>query len=342
MAVFTPLSADDIRALLARYDAGDYVSHDGILSGVENTNFVVETTKGRFVATLIERRITPNDLPFILGFADALAAHGIPAASPLRTHDDALFTTLKNKPALLTPFLDGTAVTAPTSNDAAAIGDLLARMHTAAAHYPARAANRMALPAWRALLDECRDHGLPDDIFSIIDDELMFQSGIWQDMNTPSGACHLDLFPDNVFFKDGGVSGVIDFYFSATAPYVYDLMLTVNAWCYDNGKPVIPRLFALIEAYDKTRPLSTAEKNMMPALGRAAALRIFATRQHAQCHPQDGGQVTAKDPLEYLRILISHRMDDILGRMWAQAELAKIDSDDDASPLNDNDRDEGM
>jgi len=176
-------------------------------------------------------------------------------------------------------------------------------MHLATESFKEQRANSMSMPAWRTLISACSGKA---DVVPFLLEELDFIEKKWP-RHLFGGAVHADLFPDNVFFTGEKLTGVIDFYFACTDVFVYDLMLAFNAWCFEatGFNPQKARLF--IEAYQKERPLSGAEQRWMNFFGRAAALRIIATRLYDWLHPVPGAVITPKDPGHYLNILRFHQ-----------------------------------
>lgn len=305
MAVYTHISEKELVQYLTLFNIGALVSFSGITDGVENTNYRIVTTHGTFILTLFEKRTRREDLPFILSFMTHLHGNGISCPDVILSKAGERITDFRDKPAIIITFLEGKWLPYTVVSHAAAIGALLARMHIAGGSFKPRRENSMSLPAWKSLISNCgmRPDEIEAGLTGLLKKELGFlEAGCPQDL--PSGAVHADLFPDNVFFTGENVSGVIDFYFSCTDTFVYDLMLTINAWCFDTaGNPDAGKSAALLEAYQRERPLSPAEKKSLPFFGRAAALRIIATRLYDWLHPVPGAVIKMKDPLEYVRIL---------------------------------------
>lgn len=294
MAVYTSLDAQQIKDFLKRKPLGEYLKHQGITQGIENTNYLLSTTSGQFILTLIEKRTDPQDLPFIFSFMNHLNKRGITVPGILAQD------TLAGKPAVILSFLPGRDARDDVimPDHCAQVGALLARMHNASQDFTQTRTNPVGLPQWQAMFDKVKaglEPKLTDAIETILKECARDD---WHDL--PRGAVHADLFPDNVFFKDGGLSGVIDFYFACTSAYTYDLALTVNAWCYDSAGAIITaRLKALMNAYESVRPLNTQERAAFPLLRRAAALRILMTRLYDWAFTSKDAVVVKKDPLEY-------------------------------------------
>jgi homoserine kinase type II len=309
MAVYTPVSEEDLADFLRDYDLGHPVSLEGIAQGVENSNYRLETDTGHYVLTLFERRVNPADLPYFLALMDHLAARELPCPRPVRRHDGAMQGTLCGRRAAIVTFLPGETVGKPLANHAAQAGAMLARLHLAGGDFAGRRTNHLGPAGWRGLfdgmrgrLDELRD-GLEDDSAAWLDDIIAdWPTGLIE------GTIHADLFPDNVLFDDNRLTGVIDFYFACTDVYAYDLAIMLNAWGFTPEGTFLPELAAaLFEGYGRERPLMPAERDAMPLLAQGAAMRFFLTRAHDWLNQVPGALVTVKNPLDYEARLRFHR-----------------------------------
>lgn len=302
MAVFTHVTEPELSAFLDGYALGSLVSFEGIAQGVDNTNYKITTTRGRYVLTLFESRIRVEDIPFFLGFTAHLAANDIACPGPMTDRRGETLRVLCGKPAALFPFLEG----APTDKAditpalCAQLGTLLARMHSAGAGFPMSQSNSMGFDAWEVRLKKTGDQGFP------FLEKLQALRQKWPS-DLPVGAVHLDLFPDNVFSLDGHICAVIDFYFSGTDFLAYDLAIVLNAWCFDrNGAFVEDRWAALRDAYQAIRPLTQEEKLAFPVLLQGAAMRFLASRLHDLVFHDPKALVTPHDPQEYMDRLAFH------------------------------------
>lgn len=309
MSVYTPVTAPELEAWLTRYAVGELVSQSPIATGIENTNYFVTTTNGRYVLTLYER-LPANELPFYLNLMAHLANAGVECPAPIRDRTGTLFGTLNGKPASLVTRVDGAPIEVPDVAHCAAVGDALGRMHVASATYRARLANRRG-PAWWWQAARAVRPFITAPQSDLLAAELKFLTGFAK-VRLPRGAIHGDLFCDNVLFVGERVSGIIDFGFAATDALAYDLAITVNDWCIDkdrNGALVPELVAALAGAYDAVRPLSTDERAQWPALLRAAAMRFWISRLYDLHLPRPGELVHAHDPAHFERIL-RHRIED--------------------------------
>jgi len=305
MSVYTPVTVAELEAWLARYAVGSLVELAPIAAGIENTNYFVTTTKGRWVLTLYERLPTA-ELPFYLNLMAHLARAGVECPAPAPDRTGALFSLLNGKPAGLVTRLDGTPMLAPDEAHCAAVGAALGRLHVASAGYRARLTNRRGPGWWRQAARAVRPF-LGADQNELLAAELRFQTGFGKG-GMPKGAIHGDLFRDNVLFVDGRVSGIIDFGFAATDFLAYDLAITVNDWCVvttgaAKGDLVPELVRATTTAYQAVRPLSASEREQWPALLRAAALRFWLSRLYDLHLPRPGELTHAHDPAHFERIL---------------------------------------
>lgn len=310
MAVFTPVSRDALERWIRRFDLGRVLSFEAIATGIENTNYFVDTERGRFVLTLFER-LPAGHLPFHLGLMHHLAAHRIPCPDPVPDRDGRTLDTLEGKPAALVTRLPGRAVDTPQAGHCAEVGALLARMHLAAADYPGTMANPRGLDWWRAVAPQLLRLVEPAQA-ELLRDELAAQqafAGSAQDLALPRSAVHADLFRDNVLFDADRVGGVIDFWFAATDRWLFDLAVTCNDWCIDDttGEFDRGRLAALLDGYRRLRPLPDAERAAWPIMLRAAAFRFWMSRLFDLHLPRPAEMVTPKDPAHFERILRARR-----------------------------------
>ncbi|MBI1364854.1 MAG: homoserine kinase [Alphaproteobacteria bacterium] len=309
MAVYTPISEDVLARAIARYDLGALERFEGIAEGVENSNFHVFTSRGRYVLTLFEKRVRADDIPFFLALMEHLAARGAPAPAPIADRRGVVLQEIAGRPAVFAAFLPGAARMQPGPADCRALGETMARLHAAGADFPRLRPNDLGPEGWRALADKCRNRAdeCAPGLAGLIDDEISFLRAAWPE-NLPSGVIHADLFPDNVFFcAEGRISGVIDFYFACTDALAYDLAVSLNSWCWQGREWRSANRDAMIAGYESVRSLTHAERTALPLLLRGAALRFLLTRLHDFLHQVEGAVVTVKDPLEYRDLLLFHR-----------------------------------
>jgi homoserine kinase type II len=309
MAVYTDVAAEDLTPFLADYDIGGLLAYKGIAEGVENSNFLVHTTRGYFILTLYERRVAAGDLPFFLALMEHLASRGITCPQPVKTRAGQTLGKLAGRPAAIVTFLDGMWIRRPSAAHAASLGEALARLHLAGADFAMQRKNALSVAGWRVLYEACRERAntVQSDLRAVLAAELDRLERDWP-QGLPQGVIHADLFPDNVFFLGNKLSGLIDFYFACTDTLVYDVAICLNAWCFEPDHSYnVTKGRALLASYAKTRPLSAQEWEKLPLLARGAALRFLLTRLVDWLDVPPGALVRPKDPLEYLRKLRFHQ-----------------------------------
>ncbi|WP_311274129.1 homoserine kinase [Methylobacterium sp. WCS2018Hpa-22] len=309
MAVYTEVSDEALTAFLSEYEIGTLLSYKGIAEGVENTNFFLHTTAGSYILTLYEKRVNAGDLPFFLNLMQHLAARGLACPQPIARRDGVALGTLCGRPAVIVSFLEGVSVKRPTADHCRALGVALAGLHRAGSDFGMTRANNLSVEAWQPLFEaagpaaDSVSEGLTERVRG---DLAVLQAG-WP-RGLPSGVIHADLFTDNVFFIGDDLSGLIDFYFSCTDAFAYDLAICLNAWCFEADGTFFPEKGeAMIAGYQSVRRLQDDEVAALPILCRGAALRFMLTRLVDWLNVPPGALVQPKDPLEYDRRLVFHR-----------------------------------
>ncbi|HAF42371.1 MAG TPA: homoserine kinase [Sphingobium sp.] len=311
MAVYTHVPAEDIDAFLARYDAGRLVSAKGIAEGVENSNYLLETTGAdghghRYILTLYEKRVDEADLPFFMDLLDHLGARGCQVPRFIADREGRRLQQLSGRPACLIEFLTGISVTEPTPGQARAAGVALGELHKAAQGFAGERRNALDKDGWHALAARCGDDfdEIQPGLAARVAQELAFLDAHWP-ADLPRSVIHADLFPDNVLMLGEEVTGLIDFYFSCTDIRAYDLAVTHSAWVFSNDGATWfgDRAAALGAGYARSHGLTEAERAAFPILCRGAALRFLLTRAYDWINTPADALVTRKDPLAYLRRL---------------------------------------
>ncbi len=309
MAVYTEVGDAELESFLAEYDIGQAESFKGIAEGVENSNYLLTTNRAQFIVTLYEKRVDPKDLPFFLGLMDHLAERGINCPKPIHGRDGKALRALAGKPAAITSFLHGLWPRRIALKHCAPVGEALAKFHLAGQDFAPKRPNALSVAGWRPLFEASRIHadGVAEGLARELGDELAFLETHWPE-DLPAGVIHADLFNDNVFFLHDELSGLIDFYFACNDALAYDVAICLNAWCFEPDRSFnATKARALLQAYEKVRPLGAPERAALPLLARGAALRFLLTRLYDWTHTPADALVKRKDPLEYLAYLRFHR-----------------------------------
>jgi homoserine kinase type II len=301
MSVFTTVTPEQLSQWLRRYPLGELAGLEGIASGIENTNYFVTTSRGRYVLTLFEK-LTPQELPFYLGLMAHLAQHGIPCPQPIADDSGAILGALNGKPAAIVTCVPGRDLNEVEPAHCATIGALLAEMHLAGRSYATPMPNPRGSAWWTAAVPAVLPF-LNEQAAALLQAEVRFQAAQRCDV-LPRGVIHADLFRDNVLWDGVRVGGIIDFYFACNDVLLYDVAITVNDWCGSADQSLdVPRARALLQAYQRVRPLAAAERAAWPALLRAGALRFWVSRLYDKHLPRAGLLTHAKDPRHFQRVL---------------------------------------
>jgi len=304
LSVYTPVAAAELEAWLRGYSVGALERLEPIQAGIENSNFFVTTTQGRYVLTLFER-LPAEELPFYLDLMAHLARHGIPCPAPVADLADRLLGRLNGKPAALVTRLPGRSLERPGAAECAELGALLARMHLAGRSFAGYLENPRGPKWWRAAAAEVAPF-LEAGKRSLLENELAFQLQ-HRFADLPRGPIHADLFRDNALFESGRLTGVIDFYFAGVDCFLFDLAVCANDWCLvspGEDRALEPeKTRALLGAYAALRPLGAAEREAWPTMLRAAALRFWLSRLYDFHLPRAGELVHAHDPEHFRHVL---------------------------------------
>ena len=304
MSVFTRVTEAEFAVWLKDYSLGSLLELKGIAAGIENTNYFVTTSNGRFVLTLFEK-LSAKELPFYLDLMAHLARHGIPCPAPMADRHNRFLGELNGKPACIVSRLSGHSLARPEVSHCAAVGAMLGQMHIAGQSFGKAMANPRGT-AWRSQTALQVHPFLSVNDASLLDSEVAFhEQHSLQEL--PQGVVHGDLFRDNVLFDGARIGGVIDFYFACNDSMLYDVAITANDWCLNDDETLNPeRTRALLAAYHTERPFTDEEKALWPVALRLAALRFWISRLYDLHLPRDGEMIHAHDPDQFRRILQRH------------------------------------
>ncbi|MEO6353903.1 MAG: homoserine kinase [Burkholderiaceae bacterium] len=306
MAVFTPVTLDDLSDWMTQFPLGRALAIEGISSGIENSNFFLTTEAGEFVLTIFEQ-LSFEQLPFYLQLMRCLAQRGVPVPEPIANLQGAIIHSLHGKPAAIVTRLAGSCQLAPRPVHCAEVGKAMAKMHLAARDFPLTQPNLRGLDWWNAttpvVLPLLSDHNA-----HLLRAEMHFQSAFASSvayLELPHGPIHADLFRNNAMFSGDTLSGIFDFYFAGCDRWLFDVAVTVNDWCIDLDTGVLDsaRTRALLDAYHAVRPFSAAEQFAWQAMLRAGALRFWLSRLYDSHLPRAAEMLTPHDPTHFERIL---------------------------------------
>jgi homoserine kinase type II len=312
VAVYTQVSGRQIREYLKGYSIGTPEALVAIKKGVENSNYILETTNEKYILTLFEKRVNEKDIPFYLGLMNHLADHKVPCPRPIKKTDGSFVGTLAGKKSTIVSFLDGHQSQDISWMQCKSAGKMLAKIHHKASVFNETKPNNFGISSFRSLYSKVNEglNKIQGRISKEVKAELFFIEENWSGFSNediPKGLIHGDYFPDNVFFQSDTVRGVFDFYFSCNDFYLYDLVIAINAWCWTGNEINVKKMAAMIKGYEFHRPLNNAEKNAFNIFMRAATMRFFLTRSIDWLNHQEDAINKLKDPLEYLKIMEFHQ-----------------------------------
>tara|TARA_B100001093_G_scaffold36262_1_gene31133 strand:+ start:1092 stop:2078 length:987 start_codon:yes stop_codon:yes gene_type:complete len=310
LAVYTSLNNEQLSDFLKLYKIGKLISFTGITEGIENSNFHLKTTSGEFILTIFEKRVNEKDLPFFINVMLHLSKKKFFCPKPIGDAKDNYLQKLLGKPAIIVNYLQGKSKTKITMEDCFKVGSKIALMHIKTKDFSSERENSLSINGWQNLIKEC-NATIPDEVLNKIEPNILneiqnafnYCKKFWPS-NLPKGFIHADMFPDNVFFHENEVSGLIDFYFSCTDILAYDLAIAINAWCFDNEFIFNQdRYQHLLDGYNTKRRLSTYEVFYLPLLSKAASIRFLLTRLYDWVHTPKDADVLPKNPKEYINKL---------------------------------------
>jgi homoserine kinase type II len=306
MAVFTEVSTDEAQRLMQNLQLGQLTELRGIEGGIENTNYFATTSEGQYVLTLFER-LNFTQLPFYLYLMQHLARRGIPVPNPAANAKGEILHTVCGKPAAVVNRLRGKSELAPGPAHCAAVGAMLARMHLAGRDYDRHQPNLRGLPWWNETVPVVLPYLEPAQA-ALLQSELAYQNHIAASSlyaALPRGPVHADLFRDNVMFDGAALTGFFDFYFAGVDTWLFDVAVCLNDWCIDlpTGAHDAARAQAFLNAYAAERPLQAAERQLLPAMLRAGALRFWISRLWDYHLPREASMLKPHDPTHFERVL---------------------------------------
>ena len=313
MSVYTSISDAEFAEILKNYALGDFICAQGIQAGIENTNYFVTTSKGEYVFTLFEK-INKQELSFYISLLQKLSIAGIACPQPQADINQQAINEIKNKPFTFVTQLNGKNLTQVNPTQCKVIATELAKLHTAPlsfSTYPDKLLQNRRGKKWREQIAKNIIHQLPKDDAQLLLSELETYHS-FDESDLPKGIIHADLFKDNALFEDNQLSGIIDFYDACYDNYLYDIAITVNAWCTDEQGKLIEKLVRpFLQGYQSIRQLTSAEISAWPIMLRMAAMRFWLSRLEDSLSPnrvapQHNMLTHSKNPEEYRQILKNH------------------------------------
>ena len=312
MAIYTKLDKEKINSILLNYNLGNLKKFEGIKEGIENTNYSIETDKGKYILTVYEKRVNKNDLPFFSELMLGLSNKSFICPKPIPNKNSVYISDFQNKKFMIVSFLEGKAKKNLSPSDCKIAGRESARLHEITKKFDFKRQNDLSVKSWRKIFNQVKNecNKIHSDLPRLIESNLTDVEKNWPN-NLPSGIIHADLFNDNIFFKNNKFSGFIDFYFSCNDFYAFEIAICFNALCFDGVKQNlsfnVTKAKKFIEGYNEVRKISDEERKSIKVLSQGAALRFLLTRVFDYINIVDGAVVKIKDPIEYLKRLEFHK-----------------------------------
>ena len=311
MAVYTKVSEKELNDFFSKYNLGKLLGHKGIEEGIENTNYFINTEKGNFILTIYEKRVEEKDLPFFISLMRNLFDKNFPSPKPIINKNGNYISEISGKKAAVVSFLDGSAKRILNPNDCYEIGINSAKLHLITKDLAGKRENKLSINSWRKIYNKVKKDcsKIHPNLISVIEKNLDEIEKNWP-KDIPSGIIHADLFPDNIFFKNNKLSGIIDFYFSCNDFYAFEIAICLNALCFEgkneNLSFNVTKAKKFIDGYSSIRKLTEKEKESLKILCQGAAIRFLLTRVFDYLNLTEGAIVKIKDPIEYLKRLEFH------------------------------------
>jgi len=311
MAVYTKLSETELKDFFSKYNLGKLLNHEGIKEGIENTNYLTETEKGKFILTVYEKRVEEKDLPFFISLMRNLYDKNFPSPEPIINRNGNYISEILKKKASVVSFIKGNTKKNLSPNECYQVGNYTAKLHRITKNLSSKRENKLSVNSWREIYNRVKKDcsKIHPNLSNIIEKNLNEIETDWP-KNIPSGIIHADLFPDNIFFNKNKLSGIIDFYFSCNDYYAFEIAICLNALCFEgkneNLSFNVTKAKKFIDGYSSVRVLTDDEKKSLKVLCKGAAIRFLLTRVFDYLNLIEGAIVKIKDPLEYLKRLEFH------------------------------------
>jgi len=310
MAVYTQISIDELNLFLSKYNIDKINEFSGIKGGTSNSNYLLTADNKKFILTIFEERTNQENLPFYFDLMNHLNAHDIKCPEVIKDKQGNFSNSIKQKHAVITSFLTGSSLEKIKPIHCSNLGLTIAKMHNASEKLNIKRENELGFDKLDIIIEKLKTDKkhIDDEKLKFIEDEFLFLSReISKDL--PSGIIHADLFPDNIFFEENNLTGIIDFYFSCNDFYAYEIAICLNAWCFEDSNNEFNPTKAkyLLGSYNQERKFSNEEIEALPLLARASALRYLLTRLLDFYSHEDSDLILKKDPNEYISKLKFHQ-----------------------------------
>ncbi len=311
MAVYTQLSKAEITNFFTKYELGEIKNFEGIKEGIENTNYIINSEKDKFILTIYEKRVSEEDIPFFIGLMKNLFNSNFKCPNPIINKNGSYISEISNKKAAVVSFIEGESKEKLSPQNCYDIGVETAKLHKITEKLSIKRKNNLSVKSWKSLFNKIENDcsKINKKLPNIIKNSLIEIERNWP-KNLPSGIIHADLFPDNIFFKNNKFNGIIDFYFACNDFFAFEIAICINALCFDGVKENVSfnvtKAKRFIDGYSSIRKIEKEEKESLKVLSQGAAMRFLLTRVFDYLNLVEGAIVKIKDPVEYLNRLEFH------------------------------------
>ncbi|PPR35486.1 MAG: Homoserine kinase [Alphaproteobacteria bacterium MarineAlpha6_Bin4] len=301
MAYYTKITKKEFQKYIQNYSIGELSYFEGIDEGIENTNYFFKTKAQKYVLTIYENKITERikqkNLSFFIELINFLRKKNFPTPKIISNNKNKQLNTYKKKQFSIVEFIDGKITKKINNQHCYKLGKILATLHKKTLGFKNKRKNDFSLKEWHALTKRIK---LSKKGALFLKEEINYIKKNWP-KNLPMGIIHGDLFPDNVFFKNNNIVGVIDLSNACNDFFCYDLSICINAWCYKKNLD-INKMKNLIKGYNSVRKLENNEIRNINFFLRVSSLRFYLSRL-MDLQNKKIPKKYKKNPKDYLRKL---------------------------------------
>ena len=277
MAYYTEINKSEFKKYLKNYSLGDLNYFKGINEGIEKTNYFFKTKSNKYILTIYENKITERikekNLFFFVELINFLRKVKFPCPKILYNNNNKQLNSYKNKQFTIIDFVKGKIEKKISIQHCYKLGKILATLHKKTLRFKKERKNNFSLNEWSKSIKKIK-LSKKESIF--LKKEINYIKKNWP-KKLPKGIIHGDLFPDNVFFKNNNIVGIIDLSNACNDFFCYDLSICINSWCYEK-KLNIDKMRNLIKGYNSIRKIKIQEIKYLNLFLRASSLRFYLSR----------------------------------------------------------------
>jgi homoserine kinase type II len=264
MAVKTPLTRDECAELLSPYDLGELVRSEPIPQGTIQTNFVLETTQGKFVLRVYENRSRESVL-FERDLLLYLTERHYPCPTLVPNTLGEYVGVYGDKPYVISEFVEGQHIEHPAAHHRQQLVQRVAELQTVTKNFH----SPYTPYRWNYDPDLCRRLARAAAAKLNTDSgrkKLAWLEGELAALDLPSslprGICHCDFHFSNVLFRGGEFVALLDFDDANWTFLPFDLVGLIESWAWPHPAkmPDVAEARRTVQAYMAHRPLDPIEQ----------------------------------------------------------------------------------